>query len=33
MSTGLIELRFAVSVSFDDEKTRSQGTDVAWIGR
>ncbi len=33
MSTGLIWFHFAVSVSFADENTRSQGTDVAWIGR
>jgi hypothetical protein len=33
MRIGLILFRFAVSVSFADENTRSQGTDVAWIGR
>ena len=33
MSNGLIRFRFAVSVSFADENTRSHGTDVAWTGR
>jgi hypothetical protein len=33
MRAGLIRFRFAVSVSFADENTRSQGTDVPWIGR
>jgi len=33
MSMGLIWFHFAVSVSFADENTISQGTDVAWIAK
>jgi len=33
ISVGLMQFRLAVSVSFDDEKTLSHGTDVACTGR
>src|SRR5712691_11930197 len=33
ISKGLIRFHLAVSVSFAEENTRSQGTDVAWTGR
>jgi len=33
INTGLIQFCLAVSVSFTDENTHSQGTDVAWTGR
>ena len=33
MSMGLIQFHFAVSVSFADENTLSQGTDIAWMAK